>query len=275
MSLLVIVLVVAGVPASRGGDQLTHRSVVLGLFVRREDVGQDDPDLARTRGHADRGRGLAGEQRGDADVLHGERPLELVDDLEDTDRPVTVLERHRQDRARHEPGRIGDPAPEARIVGRVGQRDALAGREDVARQSLGRRDRQPDDRLALRAGRDDEPEVSGRLVEKRDRGGLGAEDADGRIHDRAEECRLHVHIQPDRRVAAERDLAQQGSGVGRQAAGVVGAHAFHHLARCAMRATSTTTRSLGSTRRRPSETSSATTRFTLWRVPPIIAASSV
>ena len=74
--------------------------------------------------------------------------------------PSSSSERHRDDRARHVAGLLGRGTTEAGVARDVRQGDRLAGREDVARDALVGCDRQPDDALALRPGRDLEDEAA-------------------------------------------------------------------------------------------------------------------
>ena len=183
--------------------------------------------------------------------------------------------------ARHVAGLLGGRPPEAGVARDVRQGERLAGREDVAGDALRRRDREPDDALALLAGRDAEHEPVGRRVVERDRGGLGLEQRDGRLDDRAQDRlagrRLEtpggLDPQGDRRGGSRQRVRRLGSGSPRRLGrGWIGRAAAHRSTVRARRSRSGR-RPDGPSRtgRGPRSARSARSRFTDWREPPIIA----
>ena len=187
-----------------------------------------------------------------------------------------VLERHRQDRPRDiarsappPPGRTAGPAPDR--TSRCSRRSRTHSRRHPGSAgSSGRR-----------------PAGPGRRPRRRTGGRRSLRRAARSRRPRRRRCRpsrprssagASISTSVSRRTAVSaRSATSRRSALApasRSRSGVAAPRPLHHRARSAIRRTSTTTRSCGSSRRRPSETSSAMTRFTLWRVPPIIAASS-
>ena len=98
--------------------------------------------------------------------------------------------------ARDVVGLLGEGAPEARVEGDVRQRQRLARLIDVADEALIGRDRQADDALTLVASRDPEDDAIRRGVVQGDRRGLGIEQRDGRLDDRAQDGLAGSELEP-------------------------------------------------------------------------------
>jgi hypothetical protein len=99
-----------------------------------------------------------------------------------------VDEGHGHDRARDVLGLLGEGTPEAGVAGDVGDGERLAGREDVADEAAVGRDLEAHDALALGAGGDAEDQQVAGGVEEGERSGLGLEEEDRRLDDRAEDA---------------------------------------------------------------------------------------
>ena len=207
-------------------------------------------------------------------------PCPLVEHLEDADRANAVLERHRQDRPRDISRLLRDFPAEPRVVHGIGHRDALAGREHVARHTLGRAG------SSCRPPAGPVPRQRRRTAARRWRRRRSAIEAASAAKmptvastiERRSVISTSVSIRTavsarsatSRRIA----LAARRRGLRAGAAGAGWVAGPHHRDRSTSRRTSTITRSCGSVRIRPSDTSSDMRRFTLCRVPPIIAARS-
>ena len=145
-------------------------------------------DVALHPAGPNRDRRLAGEGAGELDVADGEGRLgALVEHLQHADRAAVVHERDGHDGAGHVLGLLGEAAPEARVARDVRDGQRLTRREDVADEAPVGRDLQADDALALGARRDPEDEDVARRVEEGERRGLGLEQEDGGLDDRAQD----------------------------------------------------------------------------------------
>ena len=209
----------------------------------------------------------------------------LVEDLEDADRALVVDERHGDERPRHVAGLLGGRPAEPGVARDVRQRERLAGREHVAGDALVRPDRQPDDALALLAGRDLEDEPVRRRVVERDRRRLGVEQRDRRLDDRAQDGASPPAGASRRPASTRRAIARSASSARAAVASsmdrpVVGSVGSPPAGRSPLDRARQPLRRRGRRARRaragrgPASARSASSRFTDWREPPIIPASS-